>query len=78
VHPGHVFQRARIHQTRPNAYLRWEAEEDERLVAESRGGKTITEMADLHGRGESAILSRLVKLQHVDGDSKPPGEADVR
>jgi len=44
------------------AYAKWNPDEEARLQDEFANGKTIPEMADLHGRGEGAIRSRLVKL----------------
>jgi hypothetical protein len=44
------------------AYAKWTPDEEARLHDEFANGKTIPEMAALHGRGEGAIRSRLVKL----------------
>jgi hypothetical protein len=44
------------------AYAKWSPDEEARLQDEFANGKTIPEMAALHGRGEGAIKSRLVKL----------------
>ena len=44
------------------AYAKWTPDEEARLQDEFANGKTITEMTELHGRGEGAIRSRLVKL----------------
>ena len=44
------------------AYAKWSPDEEARLQDEFANGKTITEMTELHGRGEGAIKSRLVKL----------------
>ena len=44
------------------AYAKWTPDEEARLQDEFANGKTITEMTELHGRGEGAIKSRLVKL----------------
>jgi hypothetical protein len=44
------------------AYAKWTPDEEARLQDEFANGKTITEMTELHGRGEGAIRSRLIKL----------------
>ena len=44
------------------AYAKWSPDEEARLQDEFANGMTIPEMAALHGRGEGAIKSRLVKL----------------
>ena len=44
------------------AYAKWSPDEEARLQDEFANGMTISEMAALHGRGEGAIKSRLVKL----------------
>ena len=44
------------------AYAKWSPDEEARLKDEFANGKTIPEMSTLHGRGEGAIRSRLVKL----------------
>ena len=44
------------------AYVKWSPDEEARLADEFAKGMTISEMATLHGRGEGAIKSRLIKL----------------
>ena len=44
------------------AFAKWSPDEEARLQDEFANGMTIPEMAALHGRGEGAIRSRLVKL----------------
>jgi hypothetical protein len=44
------------------AYAKWSPDEEARLQDEFANGMTIPEMAALHGRGEGAIRTRLVKL----------------
>lgn len=44
------------------AYAKWSPDEGARLQDEFANGMTIPEMAALHGRGEGAIRTRLVKL----------------
>lgn len=65
----------KLRQKRPKAYMRWEVDEDERLATEVRAGRTIHEMAELHGRGESAVLNRLLKLSLVTVDGAPAEES---
>jgi len=43
-----------------NAGKAWETEEDQRLLTTFDGGKSIREIAEMHQRTESAILSRLI------------------
>ncbi len=47
------------------AYAKWTPDEEARLKDEFANGKTIAEMATLHGRGEGAIRTRLVKLRLI-------------
>lgn len=44
------------------AYAKWSPDEEARLQDEFANGMTIPEMVALHGRGEGAIKSRLIKL----------------
>jgi hypothetical protein len=46
----------------PNAYARWSAKEDARLLDGRRTGATLDELARRHGRQPSAIQARLAKL----------------
>jgi hypothetical protein len=43
-----------------NAGKAWEADEDQRMLTTFGGGKSIREIAEMHQRTESAILSRLI------------------
>ena len=48
-----------------NSGKQWSEEEDEQLIAEFRGGLKVREIAELHGRSNFAITSRLVKKGEV-------------
>lgn len=55
-----------IREKYPQAFTRWQPDEDERLVAEFHGGRTMAELVALHGRARGGITSRLVHLGLVD------------
>jgi DNA-binding NarL/FixJ family response regulator len=48
-----------------NAGKAWEAEEEQRMLKTFDGGKSIKEIAEMHQRTESAILSRLIMHDKV-------------
>jgi len=50
------------HETHPNAYARWSAEDDKKLCDKFREGISQKELAKLFQRNSGAIRSRLVKL----------------
>ena len=45
---------------------KWTDEEDNKLIEEFKSGKSLTELASIHGRTKGAIRSRLRKLGVVD------------
>lgn len=45
---------------------KWTDEEDNKLIEEFKNGKSVTELASIHGRTKGAIRSRLRKLGVVD------------
>lgn len=47
----------------PNAYMPWSDEDDEKLTLLVKEGKTTKEIAAIFGRQNSAILSRIRKLE---------------
>ncbi|MGZ8228459.1 MAG: hypothetical protein ACXW2A_02210 [Burkholderiales bacterium] len=49
-----------------NTFVRWTAEEEERLAAGFDAGKTSAELAKLHNRSRAAIEARLLKLGKID------------
>jgi len=51
-----------IQKTHPQAYEPWTEDDDARLIAECRSGKTIEELMELFGRQRGGIDSRLRKL----------------
>src|SRR3989344_520224 len=55
---------ADIRGTHPNAYAKWNPEDDQRLVAERSTGKSVGILASLFSRQKGAIKSRLKKLGH--------------
>jgi len=55
----------------PKAGARWLAEEDARLVSEFRGKEASRAIAEVHGRSEGAVWSRLVHLREVNPDAVP-------
>ena len=53
-------------ETAPNTFVRWTAQEEERLAAGFDAGKTTAELATLHNRSRAAIEARLLKLGKID------------
>jgi hypothetical protein len=49
-----------------NTFVRWTAEEEERLAAAFDSGKTSAELARLHNRSRAAIEARLLKMGKID------------
>ena len=47
-------------------FVRWTAEEEERLAAGFDAGRTSAELAKLHNRSRAAIEARLLKLGKID------------
>ncbi len=55
-------------QSHPKAYQKWTPEDDQRLCDEFANGSSISELAELLQRQESAIQSRLKKLSMSELD----------
>lgn len=54
-------------QKKPTAtFVRWTADEEERLVAGFDAGKSTTDLAQLHNRSLAGIEARLLKLGKID------------
>jgi hypothetical protein len=49
-----------------NTFVRWTAEEEERLAAGFEAGRTSAELARLHNRSRAAIEARLLKMGKID------------
>jgi hypothetical protein len=49
-----------------NTFVRWTAEEEERLAAGFDSGRTSAELAKLHNRTRAAIEARLLKMGKID------------
>ena len=49
-----------------NTFLRWTADEEERLAAGFDAGRTSAELAKLHNRSLAAIEARLLKIGKID------------
>ena len=49
-----------------NTFVRWTAEEEERLAAGFDAGRTSAELAKLHNRSRAAIEARLLKMGKID------------
>jgi len=72
-----------IQKTHPRAYEPWTEEDDARLIAERRSGKTIEELMELFGRQRGGIRSRLGKLGLLSHPSRvlhsaPAHQVDAR
>ncbi len=59
---GKTFSVEALREKHPQAYKKWEREEEERLVEEFGRGKNMGELAVLFGRKVGGIRSRLMKL----------------
>jgi hypothetical protein len=55
-----------IREKHPQAFKRWEPDEDERLTAEFQAGHTVPQLVELHGRARGGITARLIHLGLVD------------
>lgn len=53
----------------PNTFVRWTAEEEERLAAAFDAGKSTAELAKLHDRSRAAVEARLLKLGKIDASA---------
>lgn len=52
-----------------NTFVRWTADEEERLAAGFDAGKTSAELARLHNRSRAAIEARLLKMGKIDASA---------
>jgi hypothetical protein len=52
-----------------NTFVRWTAEEEERLALAFDAGKTSAELAKLHNRSRAAIEARLLKMGKIDASA---------
>ncbi len=52
-----------------NTFIRWTAEEEDRLAAGFDAGKTTAELAKLHDRSRAAVEARLLKLGKIDASA---------
>ena len=55
----------------PNAGMPWAESEDKLLLNSFMEGKTVSELAKMHGRTKGAISSRLKKLLEIVTDDLP-------
>lgn len=60
----------RIREKYTNAYKKWTIEEELKVVAEFKKGKSITEIAELNGRQKGGIKARLIKLGLIEEDKE--------
>lgn len=51
-----------------NAGMPWTESEDEHLLNSFKDGKTVAELAKMHGRTKGAISSRLKKIAEIEID----------
>ncbi|MFE6162137.1 hypothetical protein ACFQ7F_24865 [Streptomyces sp. NPDC056486] len=61
-------------QTHPNAYKKWQLEDEQRLARRSAEGATFAELSQELGRDEGAVISRLNKI----GASGPAADEAAR
>jgi hypothetical protein len=64
IDPGERLRALR--ERHPNAYHKWEPDEDEQLADEFRSGLTVPEMVERHGRAGGGIMARLRHLQLIE------------
>jgi len=62
---------AELQRRYPRAFARWTAEEEQRLVDAFHSGKSADEIAAVHGRTPSGILSRLMLVGVLDDANAP-------
>jgi ATP-dependent DNA helicase RecQ len=67
IAPKHVetpkaFSVGQIREKNPSAYAKWTADEEARLVAGFKSGKSVAVLSEVLGRQEGGIRSRLIKL----------------
>jgi len=62
-----------VRERHPNAYRPWRPEEEERLLALHRAGRSVAELAAELGRRPGGIRARLVRLGATE--PPPPGAA---
>jgi hypothetical protein len=69
-----------IREKYPQAFKRWEPQEEERLIAEFHTGRTMAELVALHGRARGGITARLIHLGLVDPNpvASPPGDEEAQ
>lgn len=65
-----------IREKYPQAFTRWQPDEDDRLVAEFHAGRTMAEMVALHGRARGGITSRLIHLGLIDPNPDAPAPSE--
>ena len=53
-----------------NAGKPWSGDEDDRLLAAFEAGRTLKEMAELHGRTVAGVEARLERLGRLDPDAR--------
>jgi hypothetical protein len=61
-----------IREKYPQAFKRWDREEEERLIAAFHAGRTMPELVALHGRARGGITARLIHLGLVDPNPAVP------
>ena len=67
VHPaGAAGRERRTGEAPANTFVRWSAQEEDRLAAGFDAGKNSAELATLHNRSRAAIEARLLKLGKID------------
>jgi hypothetical protein len=61
-----------IREKYPQAFKRWDHDEEERLIAAFHAGRTMPELVALHGRARGGITARLIHLGLVDPNPAVP------
>jgi len=61
-----------IREKYPQAFKRWDHDEEQRLIAEFHAGRTMAELVALHGRARGGITARLIHLGLVDPAAATP------
>lgn len=64
----------KIREKHTNAYKKWTIEEEQKVIDDFKKGKSLKEIAGLHGRQVGGIRARLIKVGLIEDDIKKKDE----
>lgn len=64
----------KIREKHTNAYKKWTTEEEQKVIDDFKKGKSLKEIAGLHGRQVGGIRARLIKVGLIEDDIKKKDE----